>query len=450
MPSERLRWRQVRATTPFRLTLVLGVVSLAGLWATLSLGYLLTARELTARSDRILRARAAVLQSSPPALLPARIRADVAAAVGGVTHIALEGRDGEVVAGDIRLATLPPPGRPFSLPARAGNHGPLRVLIERTSHGELIVLARDTSQIEDLRHQLLLILIGSGIIGTTLTLATAVALSLPAIRRVRDLTRASRAIAAGDFATRMPIAGRHDELDQFASTVNRMIEEVAHLVAQVKTATDAVAHDLRTPLTRTRAALARIGRSPELSADLSNAVDRAAADLDAVIGRFAALMRLSELEASDRRAGLRSLDPGSLAAEVAQLWEPLAEERGIALLFEDAGCLPVEADRELLFEAVGNLVDNAIKFSCSHVSVRVGSEGGQSLIEVIDDGPGIPPGEREAVFRRFHRARGAAGVEGTGLGLAVASAILHLHGFDLGLTDAGPGLIARVRMTAAE
>jgi signal transduction histidine kinase len=217
---------------------------------------------------------------------------------------------------------------------------------------------------------------------------------------------------------------------------------VAHVIAQVKTATDAIAHDLRTPLTRVRAALGRL-RDGSLPAESAAAISRAVADLDAVIDRFAALLRLSELEAAGRRAGLSPVALAPLLAELAAMWEPIAEERCIALRLEVVDVPPVEADRELMAEAIGNLIDNAIKYARAAVTIRLLP----AAVEVLDDGPGVPPEEREAVLRRFHRSRGAAGVEGTGLGLAVVSAILRLHGFALTLADAGPGLVARIDLT---
>ena len=454
MPAERLRWRDVRCTTPFRLTLLLGGLFLAALWATLAFSYLLTARELTARSDRILFARAASLLAEPPARLPARIRAEIANGTPGFSWFALIGGDGELVVGNIHLSGRVRPGHAFSIPGQAGGHAPVRVLTERTAAGETIVLGRDISQIRDLRRHLLLILLGSGIAGSVLVLIAAVALSLAPLRRVQALARASGRIAAGDLAQRMPITGRHDELDQFAGTVNLMVDEVSHVVAQVKIATDAIAHDLRTPLARTRATLHRLRQRESLPTAEAGIVVDALADLDTVIERFGALLRISELEAAGRRSGLRQLALPPLLDELVYLYQPLAEDRGVALVLEAGAVPPVYADGDLLFEAIGNLLDNAIKFARSTVLLRARQDASGPVLEVVDDGPGIPAAERGAVLRRFHRTATAAAVEGTGLGLAVVSAILRLHGFALELDDAGvgeeagagPGLLARVRL----
>ncbi|WP_084581807.1 sensor histidine kinase [Sphingomonas azotifigens] len=450
MPSDRLRWRDVRATTPFRLTLLLGSVFLVALWATLATSYVFTAHELLARSDQILLMRANALLASPPAALPDRLRAEIANTTPGLSYFALLGRDGEQVVGNVDLPAPPRIGTPYAVPAAPGVHGPLRVLAVRTTAGETILLARDILPIQDLRIRLLQILLVSGLAGTALVVTAAMLLSIGPLRRVRDLERASRIIAAGGLGHRMPIAGRRDELDQFAATVNLMLDEVAHVVAQVKSATDAIAHDLRTPLTRVRATLHRMHQETPLPEAARSVTERAIEDLDAVVDRFAALLRIAELEASGRRAGMVSVDLQMLLGELAELYAPLAEERGVALTIDLRGARRVTADPELLFEAVGNVLDNAIKFTRSRVTLRLRERADVPVIEVIDDGPGIPVDEREAVLRRFHRASGAAGVEGTGLGLAVVSAILHLHGFTLAFGDAAPGLIASIELRASQ
>lgn len=446
MPPDQLRWRDVRSTTPFRLTMILGAVFLVVLWATLAASYVFTARELMVRSDQILATRAQTLLAAAPAKLPDRMRAEMANTTPGLNYFALSGVDGEPILGDIALPAPARLGAPYSIAAKAGAHGPLRVMAVRTALGETIVMARDITPIQDLRIRLLRILLASGLAGTGLVLAAASLLSLAPLRRVRDLERASRLIAAGGLLHRMPIAGRKDELDQFAVTVNVMLDEVAHVVAQVKSTTDAIAHDLRTPLTRVRARLHRMLNDMPLSHEVQAATEQAIEDIDAVVDRFAALLRIAELEASGRRAGMASMDVLPLLAELADLYEPLAEERGVALVVDLPCNAHVTGDRELLFEAVSNVLDNAIKFARSQVALRMIDSGGAPQIEVIDDGPGIPKDEREAVLRRFHRTSGAAGIEGTGLGLAIVSAILHLHGFALVFADAQPGLIARIRL----
>lgn len=446
MPPDPLRWRDIRTTTPFRLSLVFGAIFLLGLWATLTINYLLTARELTARSDRILAVRAKTLLAEPTASLRQRIAQEIASAAPGISYYAALGRDGKPIIGNISLSTKPSVDQTIDSPAVPGKHGPLRLLAVRNPAGDTIIVGRDISQIESLRMRLLEILIASGIGGTVFVLAASVLLSMSPLRRIGELDRVSRAIAAGAFQNRMPIAGRGDELDQFAATVNRMLDEIAFVIDQVKLATDAIAHDLRTPLTRVRAALDRSRQDDSPGSTRAITVEQALIDLDNVLDRFAGLLRISEIEASGRRAAMRHLDLAPLIAELVDLYQPLANERSICLEAAIATVPPVFADRELLFEALANLVDNAIKFARSRIDVSVTADRDHVTVAIQDDGPGIPVHQRRAVLQRFHRIGGASVGDSTGLGLAVVGSILHLHGADLEFGDANPGLIAAIRL----
>ena len=181
--------------------------------------------------------------------------------------------------------------------------------------------------------------------------------------------------------------------------------------------------------------------------DWTPLIEAATEDLDVVLDRFAALLRISELEARGRRAGFGAIDLSRLARDVCDLYEPLAEERSVSLELLPSSETEVRGDAKLLFEAVSNLVDNAIKFVAEggHVAVVVAASAHGPIIEVRDDGPGIAPDERRAVLRRFHRSADAADIPGTGLGLSVVAAIVHLHGFRLEFDDAEPGLVVRIR-----
>lgn len=445
MLSDRLRLRDIRRTSAFRLTIILGTLFLIGIILQLGLIYGLTARELTARSDRILREEAAQWLSAPAPELPARIRADLAAGDSDLNYGALFGHDGDRIVGNITRVDHIVPDRPLDI-AASPTHGPLRVLAERTPAGETILVGRDVSQIRDLRERILTILVSSGLFTAIGMALAAFALSNEPLRRVRNLQRASRAIAAGRLDMRMPIAGRHDELDQFALTVNVMVDDVARLLEQVKSVTDAIAHDLRSPLTRVRAQLHRAHHMSGTTPDLADLLGGAESDLELVLDRFAALLRISEIEAGARRAAFAPTDLARLLQDVVALYEPLAEEHGVALTLAAVPSATIMCDRKLLFEAISNLVDNAIKFGNRRVTIVTARDGAGQSLDVRDDGPGIPPGEREAVLRRFHRGSKAAGYPGTGLGLSIVAAILHLHGFTLELLDGHPGLIARLHM----
>lgn len=440
MPAERLRFRDIRRISTFRLTVVLGALALTGVIALLGLIYLLTAAELTARNDGILRKQAREWLALPADELPDRITADLEA--GKFNYGALIARDGEQVAGNIAVGSPLTPGRLVDIDA-APAHGPIRLLAVTTDNGETVLIGRDVSQIRDLRRRILIILLVSGLTIALGIAIAAVALSVGPLRRVRDLRQSAQHIGAGRLDTRMPVSGRHDELDQFATTVNNMVEEVTRLIEQVKGVTDAIAHDMRTPLTRVKSQLHR-SRQADDHATRELLLAGAEESLESALDRFAALLRISEIEAGARRAAFATTDLDRLLEEVVDLYEPLAEERGIALVNAAGPMPPMVADPQLLFEALGNLVDNAIKFAGSKVVVSGGRSATGIEIHIGDDGKGIDSGERDAVLARFHRGANAPGYPGSGLGLSIVAAILHLHRFELRLDDAAPGLRASI------
>ena len=441
----RLTLREVRDTSTFRLTLVFGLVFAAGMAALLALVYLQTARELTGRSDRILRAQAAALRAVPAAGLPGVIHDQAAAGRDSLSYAALFASDGDRVAGDVtRPRTLLPGVAADATDSRTGR--PLRLLAIPTPAGETILVGRDLSQITDFRHTILAILLWTGALVAVAEVLVGVLLSLRPLRRVRNLAVAARDIGRGDLSRRMPLTGRRDELDTFAATVNVMIEQVERVVAQVKAVTDAMAHDLRTPLTRLRTRLQQLARDG--GTETREQAAAMLADLDQVLERFAALLRISELEAAGAGARFAPTDLAPLLAGVGELYEPLAEERGQVLRVDAQGPALVEADRELLFEALSNLVDNAIKFTPAGgaIELALARAGTDWVVSVRDSGPGVPAHERSAVLRRFHRGGNAGGVPGSGLGLSIVAAIAHLHHAGLALEDAAPGLSVRLTL----
>ena len=444
MPA-RLHFRDIRRTSTFRLSVAFGVIFAAGIFALLALVYVQTAHELTARSDHILRTQAATLLAVGPERLPRLIADTAAASPASLSYAALFAADGERVAGNLTY----PSALRRDLPADARDAAtgiPLRVLAVRTAAGETVLVARNVTQIATLRATILAILLwtGGGVVVAGVALGTV--LGLRPLRRVQGLAAAADEIGRGDFAVRMPLAGRHDELDMFARTVNEMVGQVERVVGQVKVVTDAVAHDLRTPLARLRTRLDAISRDECRDGPATAML----ADLDCVLDRFAALLRISELEAATGEARFAAVDLAALLADIADLYGPLAEERGQRIALAAPAATMVDGDRELLFEAVGNLVDNAIKFTPhgGTIALSLMSIGGRWCLAVRDFGPGIDPAERSAVLRRFYRSVRAAGVPGSGLGLSIVAAIAHLHRADLALDDAAPGLIVRLTFRA--
>jgi signal transduction histidine kinase len=330
-------------------------------------------------------------------------------------------------------------GKPIEIGATPGFPVSTRMIARRLPSGEVLVIGRDINQLREMRQIIASALVWSGLLMTLAGLACGTALSLGPLRRLQVLQAAGHEIAAGNLKRRMPSSGHRDELDMFADIVNHMIDEVERLMAEVKASTETLAHDLRTPLTRARAQLHRLQQ-----AGGSDAPDiaRVTAEIDEVLERFRAILRISEIEARARNAGFAPTDLGEIVQRAGELYQPLAEEAGVRLKVRTLPYQIIEADPKLLFEAVSNLVDNAIKFTGPGgvVQLRLESAAHGPRIIVQDNGPGVPAEERAAVLQRFYRSERDRLVPGSGLGLSIVAAIARLHRFELELQDAGPGL----------
>jgi signal transduction histidine kinase len=262
-------------------------------------------------------------------------------------------------------------------------------------------------------------------------------------RTLANISATAAAIAGGDFAQRVRLTGRGDEFDQVADVINDMLDRIGRLMDGVRQVSNAIAHDLRTPITRARARLEDAALHAETPDDLRAAIERATLDLDGIVAVFQALLRIAEIEAGSRRSSFARLDLAPLLAEVADLYSAVAEERGIALTLEMPSAVPAYADKAMLQQAIANLVDNAVKFSPEGGTVRLtASVSTMVFIAVADQGPGIPLDEREKATDRFYRGESARSTPGSGLGLSLVLAVAHLHGGVLRLEDNRPGLRA--------
>ncbi len=258
--------------------------------------------------------------------------------------------------------------------------------------GEWLVLGRDVTQLTEVRHVIerSLIVGGSGIL--LLGLAGLFASSIRPLRRIDDIREITQKIMMGDLQLRIPESGKHDELDILAVTVNRMLDEIARLLSEVKSVTETIAHDLRTPLTRLRALLYRtLQECNEESGEFAN-YEQAVIETDTLLRRFQALLRIAEIENRQRHAGFMEVDLRRVAHEIRNLFEPLAEEKGVELRQSAEPVVTIRADPDLLFEALSNLVDNAVKFTPAggYVELILTSTSLGPQIEVRDSGPGIP------------------------------------------------------------
>lgn len=269
------------------------------------------------------------------------------------------------------------------------------------------------------------------------------------LRRVEIINRAATAIVQGDLSRRLPTRDTSDEFDQLAQTINLMLRQIERLIEGVRNTANAVAHDLRTPLAELRARLEGIIRDRPAPSTAFDEISQAVADIDRLIGIFNALLRLAEIDSGIRRSGFRAVALAEITTEVAELYGPLIEERGIAFALDVPEGFAVSGDPFLLAEAVGNLVDNAAKYTPRGGAIAVRArhpDEGHTEITVADTGPGIDASEKSSVTARFYRGRAADGIGGVGLGLSVVEAVARLHGGALELGDNGPGLVATLRI----
>ena len=287
--------------------------------------------------------------------------------------------------------------------------------------------------------------------GIALLLGTAGALAVRSLFRMTlaDVSATAAAISAGDLTRRVRVSGRGDEFDRLAETINDMLDRIGRLMDGVRQVSNAIAHDLRTPIARARARLEDATAHAASETDLRAAIERAEGDLDAVIAIFQALLRIAEIEAGARRSAFAELDIAPQLLDLADLYAAAAEEHGQHLELNIPPTRPAYGDRDMIQQAVANLLDNALKFSPPDSTIRLeaASEPSRGVrIVVADRGPGIPEADRDRATERFYRGETARNTPGSGLGLSVVQAVATLHGGVLRLEDNQPGLRATLSL----
>ncbi|WDZ95817.1 HAMP domain-containing sensor histidine kinase [Herbaspirillum sp. WKF16] len=265
------------------------------------------------------------------------------------------------------------------------------------------------------------------------------------LSKVKDINIAASAIMQGDFSHRLPHSGGEDELAVVVETENKMLAQIEQLMDSVRNVSNAIAHDLRTPLAELRSRLEELLLTRPDSERTFADIECAIADVDRVIAIFNALLRLAEIDTGARRSGFRPIDIATIVDDVADFYLPLAESKQRFLRVERMQHLPLKGDPLLLTQAIGNLIDNALKYSSDGGLVSVTcrrSQDGMLLVEVSDNGPGIPSDELSKVQERFYRCDASRATPGMGLGLSVVAAIAKLHYGRLELSNGDPGLRA--------
>ena len=260
------------------------------------------------------------------------------------------------------------------------------------------------------------------------------------LRRVDGVAAASREIIDGDLTRRMPVSGSGDEFDRLSDTLNHMLDEIEQLVTGMRAVTDSVTNDLKSPLTRLKSSLELALRqsSPE-AAETRSAVSRAIAEADAVLATFDALIAIARAEAGTGRAAMESVDLSAVVNDMADLYRPLAEQKGISVTVNIAeGCL-ISGHQQFLSQAVGNLLDNAVKFTPAGGGIAIALNRDPARLIISDSGPGIAAADRARVLQRFVRLDASRSAAGSGFGLSLVAGVAKLHGAELELSDSDLG-----------
>ena len=315
--------------------------------------------------------------------------------------------------------------------------------------GFRLLVGRDLDERERLYHIVLRAGRWSVAIVIVLGLAGGLFVTRRVLRRVDAMTETTRTIMAGDLGGRLPVAGTGDELDRLADNLNVMLERIEALMYGLKEVSDNIAHDLKTPLTRLRNRSEEALRTAKSEAEYRAALEATIEESEGLIRTFNALLMIARAESGQARDDMSEFDAAEIAHDVGELYEPLAEEKGIALKVEADAPAKVKGNRELVSQALANLVDNAIKYAeprdappngaAPEIVVRALSEGDRILLTVADSGPGIPEADRARVVERFVRLEQSRSQPGSGLGLSLASAVARLHGGELTLATTSPG-----------
>jgi signal transduction histidine kinase len=402
---------------------------------------------LTARSDRVITVELdGIAGLSPERRLEAideRLRQDPR----GVQLAAIFAADGHRIIGN--LESLPSGLRIDAAAQRAdiirtdrngGQHQVVRAIARRMRNGDVLVLGRNVDEAGEISHVVGEALLLGLLPAFLLCLLAGAWLSVRAQRRVEDVNQRVQRIIAGDLRERLPHRTVDEPFSRLAVIVNGMLDEMEAMINALAGVGNDIAHDLRTPLTRARLALERGRTNATTLEQLQTVADKAIAGIDQSLAIITALLRLAEIENSRRSAGFGSVALHEMLREVCDIYEPIAENKEIALHVQVTQQLTVRGDRDLLIEAVANLVDNAIKFTPEggKVNIELLRRDSQTIVRVTDTGCGIGELERDAVLRRFYRSDKMRNTPGVGLGLSLVAAIVKLHGFRLEISS-GPG-----------
>jgi len=404
---------------------------------------------LTARSDRVITLELEGIAGLSPERRLQAIEEKLRQDPRGVQLAAIFAADGHRITGNIE--SLPPDLR-IDGAAQAADifktnennrqrqHQVVRAIARRMRNGDVLVIGRNVDEAKEISHVVGEAL-GLGLLPAFLLCLLAGAwLSVRAQKRVEEVNQRVQRIIAGDLRERLPHRNIDEPFSKLAVIVNGMLDEMETLILALAGVGNDIAHDLRTPLTRARITLERGRTNATTLEQLQGVADKALTGIDQSLAIITALLRLAEIENSRRSASFADVPLHDMLREVCDIYEPIAENKNITLQVGVTHRLAVRGDRDLLIEAVANLVDNAIKFTPEggRVDIELLRGSAETIVRVTDTGSGINEQEREAVLRRFYRSDKIRNTPGVGLGLNLVAAIVKLHGFRLAIHP-GPG-----------
>ena len=449
--SSSARLTDFARMTIFRWTLIIAGAFFICTLLLFGFVYLQTASYMTSEFDDLIIGELRIFSAEPPERRLAHIDERLDNDPRRVRIAGLFGADGHRIAGNMESL---PGGLTPDVPANAvvvriDNPGretkTVRVATALMPDGEVLAIGRDIEEIGGIAKIVRRALTLGLLPAFGLAVFVGLVLSWRAQHRLLEVNRRIQRIVAGDLRERLPTRGGNDPFDRLAVNVNRMLGDIEALIHEIAGVGNDIAHDLRTPLTRVRVRLER-GRARASTLDeLRTVVDQSIAGLDQSLTVVTALLRIAEIEHSRRLERFSAVQLAPVVREVGDLYEPIAQDKRVTLKVEAADEVIVHGDRDLLFEAVANLVDNAVKFTPEggRVALALVHRNGESVVRISDTGPGIPEIEQEAVTKRFYRSDKSRNTEGLGLGLSLVAAIVKLHGFRFTIAS-GPGCTAEI------
>ena len=329
---------------------------------------------------------------------------------------------------------------------------PLRATYGILPDGSHLLVGRKIEDLRGLVEKIAIVLASGAGLFLILAAAAGISTSRRSVARIESINATSREIMRSGLGERIPLRGTGDEWDGLAHNLNSMLDRIQELMESVRQVSDNVAHDLRTPLTRMRGRLER-GYNQQLDLIQYQAlVSDTVIELDEVLKTFSSILRISQIEMRNQRVGFRDIDLTQIAPEVVELFEAAAEENSVKLQFVGGAPISVVGDRDLLFDALSNLVDNAIKHgsSADGITVEVTHRADGPVVAVADHGPGVPEAERKNVLKRFYRLEHSRNSPGSGLGLSLVTAVANLHEAQVEMLDNAPGLRVELRFPPSE